>query len=302
MTKTSQKARCKHCGAEIAADAKVCPQCGGKNKKPLFQKWWFWTLIVIVAIGAIGSNGPKKNTAPSQTETDRANENLKPSNKPSEPELQENQIQSQFSSTPDSEEQPTPQKSTEQESDDSILSQPNGTKEKDEQPEKEEISVDTSAPQQDDGAPMEHRTALIKAESYSELMHMSKAGIYDQLTSEYGEKYSPEAAQYAIDNMDTDWNANALAKGQDYSDTMHMSKAGIYDQLISEYGEKFTADEAQYAVENIEANWNENALEKAKEYQTIMAMSPSAIYDQLISEYGEKFTAEEAQYAIEHLN
>ncbi len=31
------------------------------------------------------------------------------------------------------------------------------------------------------------------------MMHMSKAGIYDQLTSEYGEGFEADAAQYAID-------------------------------------------------------------------------------------------------------
>ncbi len=33
------------------------------------------------------------------------------------------------------------------------------------------------------------------------MMHMSKAGIYDQLTSEYGEGFEADAAQYAIDNL-----------------------------------------------------------------------------------------------------
>lgn len=80
---------------------------------------------------------------------------------------------------------------------------------------------------------------------------MSKQGIYDQLTSEYGEKFSPEAAQYAIDNLEADWNANALAKAKTYQNTMSMSPAAIYDQLISEHGEKFTAAEAQYAVDNL---------------------------------------------------
>ena len=47
-------------------------------------------------------------------------------------------------------------------------------------------------------------------------MHMSKAGIYDQLTSEYGEQFSAEAAQYAIDNVTADWNANALEKAKSY--------------------------------------------------------------------------------------
>ena len=46
----------------------------------------------------------------------------------------------------------------------------------------------------DDSVPTEYRSALASAESYSELMHMSKAGIYDQLVSEYGEQFSPEAA------------------------------------------------------------------------------------------------------------
>lgn len=91
---------------------------------------------------------------------------------------------------------------------------------------------------QDENVPAEYRSALNKANAYSDNMHMSKAAIYDQLVSEYGEQFSAEAAQYAIDNMTADWNANALAKAKSYSDNMHMSKAGIYDQLVSEYGRK----------------------------------------------------------------
>ena len=83
-------------------------------------------------------------------------------------------------------------------------------------------------------------------------MYMSKAGLYDQLTSEYGEKFPAEAAQYAIDNVKADWNKNALEKAKTYQTSMSMSKSAIYDQLISEYGEKFTEDEAQYAVSNLE--------------------------------------------------
>ena len=152
----------------------------------------------------------------------------------------------------------------------------------------------------DDNASYEHKSALKKAYAYSELMHMSKAELYNQLTSEHGEKFSAEAAQYAIDTMDVDWNANALEKAKYYSELMHMSKAGIYDHLTSEYGERFTADEAQYAIDNIEADWNANALETAKSYQE-MDMSPEAIRDHLSSEYGEKFTQEEADYAVDNL-
>ncbi|PUB05901.1 host cell surface-exposed lipoprotein [Paenisporosarcina sp. OV554] len=82
-------------------------------------------------------------------------------------------------------------------------------------------------------------------------MHMSKAGIYDQLTSEHGENFPPEAAQFAIDNIVFDWKENALKKAQSYAETMNMSDSAIYDQLISEYGEKFTPEEAQYAIDNL---------------------------------------------------
>lgn len=97
----------------------------------------------------------------------------------------------------------------------------------------------------------EFRNALIKAETYSETMHMSKRGIYDQLVSEYGEQFPADAAQYAIDNMKADFKINALAKAKTYQAEMNMSKSAIYDQLISEYGEKFTPQEAQYAIDHL---------------------------------------------------
>lgn len=101
------------------------------------------------------------------------------------------------------------------------------------------------------GVSAEYKNALAKAQTYSDTMHMSKQGIYDQLTSEYGEKFPADAAQYAIDNIKADWNANALAKAKMYQDQMNMSASAIHDQLTSEYGEQFTADEADYAIANL---------------------------------------------------
>lgn len=99
---------------------------------------------------------------------------------------------------------------------------------------------------------MEELNALKSAESYSKTMHMSKARIYKQLTSEYGENFTSEAAQYAIDHIQADWNANALATAKTYQTTMHMSKQRIYQQLISSYGEEFTKEEAQYAIDHLD--------------------------------------------------
>lgn len=98
----------------------------------------------------------------------------------------------------------------------------------------------------------EQLNALKKAQSYSDNMHMSKAKLYKQLTSEYGEKFPADAAQYAIDNVNADWNANALEKAKSYYNNMSMSKDRVYQQLVSEYGEQFTPEEAQYAIDHLE--------------------------------------------------
>ncbi|SCQ56397.1 Phage super infection exclusion [Propionibacterium freudenreichii] len=82
-------------------------------------------------------------------------------------------------------------------------------------------------------------------------MHMSKQGVYDQLTADAGEKFTADAAQYAIDNVQADWNANALATAKQYQATMSMSPAAIHDQLTSDAGEKFTQAEADYAIAHL---------------------------------------------------
>jgi hypothetical protein len=165
----------------------------------------------------------------------------------------------------------------------------------------EEAPAEEEAPADGD-VPGEFTSALNSAQSYSDLMHMSYQGLFDQLTSEYGDQFSEEAAQYAVDNVDADWNENALKSAESYSETLHMSKQGIYDQLISEHGEQFTEEQAQYAIDTIDVDWKQNALESARSYRDTMDMSPEAIRDQLTSEYGEKFTQEEADYAIENLD
>ncbi len=104
---------------------------------------------------------------------------------------------------------------------------------------------------QEPQVPAEYKSALAKADSYANTQHMSKKGLYDQLTSEYGEQFSKEAAQYAVDNVQADWKANALVKAKSYQETQNMSPAAIRDQLVSEYGEQFTAAEADYAIANL---------------------------------------------------
>lgn len=98
--------------------------------------------------------------------------------------------------------------------------------------------------------PDDYKNAQIKAQAYSDGLHMSRQGIYDKLTSASGDNFSSAAADYALDNIKADYNKNALIKAQGYS-ASGMTKDAIYDRLCSAGGDKFTIFEAQYAIDNL---------------------------------------------------
>lgn len=230
------------------------------SKKPIHKKWWFWVILILVVIGIIGSFGnlegeneanqdqsskvitttEKDNKTANEVTADKTKVSVVDFSSMDQAAIQswadENKVKCQFA----------------EEYSDSV---PKGSL----------ISQSKKAGETiDEGStikivmslgkkpPVEYTNALRKAESYSKTMHMSKQGIYDQLTSEYGEQFPADAAQYAIDNMQADWNANALEKAKSYQKIMSMSKNAIYDQLISEYGEQFTEEEAQYAIDHLD--------------------------------------------------
>lgn len=183
-----------------------------KKKKSIFKKWWFWVIVVVV-IGVAGSNGEEAPEA-----------------------VNDNKTQAETETADNS----TPVADVDTEgSEDSTVADQHRVEEK--APEKEVVDV-----------PTEYKSALKKAKTYSDAMNMSKAGLYDQLISEYGEKFTEEEALYTVDNVEADWKENALKKAKTYQETMAMSPSAVYDQLISEYGEKFTPEEAKYAIDNLE--------------------------------------------------
>ena len=106
------------------------------------------------------------------------------------------------------------------------------------------------------GVPREYINALHEAYDYSTEQHMSKQDIYDTLTdAEYGDGFTPEAAQCAVDNMNVDWFQNALDKAKSYyfDDSQGWSKKEIYEELTDmEYGGKFTLEQAQYAIDHLD--------------------------------------------------
>ena len=113
----------------------------------------------------------------------------------------------------------------------------------------------TEAPKKEESksdVPEEGEQALASAENYISFMPFSKKGLFEQLTSEYGDGFPKDAAQYAVDNVNADWKANAVKSAKVYRDDLNMSKSAIKDQLTSEYGDKYTEEEAEYAIEQMD--------------------------------------------------
>lgn len=136
------------------------------------------------------------------------------------------------------------------ETEDSIKEKTNENDDEEEVAE-EDKKTDEDEQESSEDVPREYKAALKSAETYSDMMHMSKKGIYEQLISEYGDDFPEDAAQYAVDNLEADYKENALKSAETYAEMMDMSDNAIYDQLISEYGDQFTEEEAQYAIDNL---------------------------------------------------
>ncbi|EGP5298404.1 hypothetical protein D9Y92_07305 [Enterococcus faecium] len=98
---------------------------------------------------------------------------------------------------------------------------------------------------QEESVPREYRNALSKAESYLGWAGMSEQGLREQLEFE---EYPSDAIDYALANVDVDYNEQALAKAESYDDWASMSDSQLYDQLIFE---GFTDEQAQYALDNL---------------------------------------------------
>lgn len=117
---------------------------------------------------------------------------------------------------------------------------------------KDDKTVQSSKPseakKEEPKIPMEYKTALTKAGQYLDTVGMSKAGLETQLIDI--EKFSPEAAKYAVENVKADWNQQALKKGKDYVKTVAMSPEAVREQLVT--FEHFTQEEADFAVANLD--------------------------------------------------
>ena len=280
---------CNQCGTQF--EGKFCPNCGApatvespvenatptmaespvvnaapatpvaeiKKRKPIYKKWWFWVIIAIIAIGIIGgSAGDKETSTDNNTGSSISQSDDKTDNNQTDNKTNSNKITVADFSTmnkADIEKWAATNKVTVTFSEDysdaiasgSVISQ--NKKANETVKEGTTIKVVISKGKKPS---IEFQNALKQAETYSEMMNMSKQAIFDQLTSEYGGRFDDDAAQYAIDNLNADYKKNALESAKTYQNMMSMSKGAIYDQLVSEYGGQFTAEEAQYAIDHLD--------------------------------------------------
>lgn len=99
--------------------------------------------------------------------------------------------------------------------------------------------------------PAQSLAALESAKIYAG-MDMSEKGVYEQLISDYGDRFSPADAQYAMAHLTgINWNENARKSAESYQKDQSMSTSAIKDQLTSSYGEGFTNEQAQYAIDHL---------------------------------------------------
>ena len=274
--------RCTQCGNEF--EGKFCSNCGAampqqsvinaspineqtvSQKKRIYNHWWFWVIVTVVAIEIImridnrsifSSNTAVKtgstNVAAQSKEKEQLSDKQQTENKEQAKEVKKVKV-IDFSSMSKSEIKSWASKNgvkctftkkySSKVDSGKVISQS-----KEENETVDEGSTIKIVISKGKKPKTEYLNALKKAEIYSEQMHLSKRRIYLQLTSEYGEKFSADAAQYAIDHLDADYKKNALAKAKEYQENLSMSKSAIYTQLISDYGERFTKKEAQYAID-----------------------------------------------------
>ncbi len=107
------------------------------------------------------------------------------------------------------------------------------------------VQETTSSSSQSSKVPLEYTNAKIKAEEYINHSSFSKISLYKQLQYE---KFSDEAANFAVENISTNWNKQAVNKAKEYMESMDISKEKLKDQLLYE---GFTDSEITYALNNI---------------------------------------------------
>lgn len=254
-----------------------------EEKKPIYKKWWFWVIMVVLVLG-IGSNSVENNTQQASSNTVELSKEYE-----------------YVSSTLEN-------NSTEKT--EKLVTNENISSEEMKEIYNEKREDNTNFKTYTIWFFSDKDTAL-KANNYELGYVTSKDGEIivenvqeieqaeeekkekEKLENEEKERLEQERLEEEQSkkiNNATIGEKNALDKAKSYLDYTAFSKEGLIEQL--EY-EGFTNAEAKFGVDNCGANWNEQAAKKAKQYMDYSSFSKQGLIDQL--EY-EGFTSEQAEY------
>jgi hypothetical protein len=95
--------------------------------------------------------------------------------------------------------------------------------------------------------------AVTSAQGYLDLgSGFSYQSLLKQLTSSYGSGFSTSDAEFAINYLKPDWDAQAVEAAQGYLKLgTGFSRSSLIQQLTSSYGNGFTEAQAEYAVSKV---------------------------------------------------
>jgi hypothetical protein len=95
--------------------------------------------------------------------------------------------------------------------------------------------------------------AITSAQDYLNLgSGFSYQSLLNQLTSGYGSGFSTSDAEFAINYLKPDWDAQAVEAAQGYLKLgTGFSRSSLIQQLTSSYGNGFTEAQAEYAVSKV---------------------------------------------------
>ena len=193
----SKMKKCKACSKEIATNAKSCPECGAKNKKPIYKRAWFWAVAVIVVVGTSGGSDTDNSKETNSGNVESVQE-VSQSN--SENAIAENESKDKVEDNVPEEYKSALEKAK------SFTDEMNLSKVR-----LYEMLTSTSdyydthftaeaAQYAVDNVGVDWKeSALKRAKLYRKAVSLSTEGIYDELTAM---EYTEEEIQYAIDNLD----------------------------------------------------------------------------------------------------
>lgn len=222
---------CKYCGATISKTAKSCPHCGGRFKKPVYKRWWFIALVVVVVLGILGNLGGGGDSTPTEDLPSSGHATVNPDGS-----VDGNSFEIEGGWTIN-------QKNVMQCAKDYLKYSAFSYTGLIEQLEYEQFSHEDAVWAADNCNADWNEQALLSAKSYLNYSAFSYTGLIDQLKYE---GFTTEQATYGADNCGADWFEQAAKSAESYLEYSAFSRAGLIDQL--EY-EGFTTEQATYGVD-----------------------------------------------------